>query len=82
VPDDEVHQETGSFGGLIRAADLIGQLGDPNYLRKLPALYYEFEELGTNEKMGYTCPIETCGRIMLNFIGVGSVNISKMGLSI
>ncbi len=55
VPDDEVHQGTGSFGGLIRAADLIGQLGDPNYLRKLPALCYAFEELGTNEKMGYTC---------------------------
>ena len=56
VPDDEMHQQTGTFGGLLRAADLIGQLGDPNYLRKLPALFYEFEELGTNAKIGYTCP--------------------------
>lgn len=56
VPDDAEHRKTDTYGGLVRAADLIGQLGDPNYLRKLPALYYEFEELGTNEKIGYTCP--------------------------
>ncbi|MFT5469490.1 MAG: hypothetical protein ACI8UO_004611 [Verrucomicrobiales bacterium] len=41
---------------LVRAADLIGQLGDPGYLRKIPALYYEFEQLGMNEKLGYTNP--------------------------
>jgi hypothetical protein len=28
-------------GLLLRAADLIGQLGDPHYLRKANALYYE-----------------------------------------
>jgi hypothetical protein len=50
---------------------LIGQRGDPNHLGKLPVLYGEFEELGTNEKTGYTGPIETWGRIMLDFIGVG-----------
>ncbi|MGE5772032.1 MAG: metal-dependent phosphohydrolase, partial [Hyphomicrobiales bacterium] len=33
-------------GMLVRAADLIGQLGDPHYLRKANALYYEFEEVG------------------------------------
>ena len=33
-------------GQLMRAADLIGQLGDPHYLRKANALYYEFEEIG------------------------------------
>ena len=27
---------------LVRAADLIGQLGDPDHSRKLNALYYEF----------------------------------------
>ncbi|MGB6912606.1 MAG: HD domain-containing protein, partial [Pseudolabrys sp.] len=32
-------------GMLVRAADLIGQLGDPHYLRKANALYYEFEEV-------------------------------------
>ena len=36
-------------GMLVRAADLIGQLGDPHYLRKANALYYEFEEVGMNK---------------------------------
>jgi len=31
---------------IVRAADLIGQLGDPNYIRKANALYHEFEEVG------------------------------------
>ena len=35
-------------GLLMRAADLIGQLGDPHYLRKANALYQEFEEIGLN----------------------------------
>ena len=39
---------------LMRAANLIGQLGDPRYLRKANALYCEFEEIGVNEKFGYT----------------------------
>jgi hypothetical protein len=37
--DDEGNEE----GSLLRAADLIGQLGDPHYLRKANALYYEFD---------------------------------------
>lgn len=41
-------------GLLLRAADLIGQLGDPNYLRKANALYYEFEEVGMNKQLGYS----------------------------
>lgn len=55
-PDDEAYANTDGYGGLLRAADLIGQLGDPDYLRKLPALFYEFEETGTNEKIGYQHP--------------------------
>src|SRR6476659_5587487 len=31
---------------LVRAADFIGQLGDPMYLRKANALFCEFEEIG------------------------------------
>lgn len=54
VPDDGRHDDTTGYPGLLRAADFIGQLGDPNYLRKMPALFYEFEENGANEKMGYT----------------------------
>ena len=45
-------------GLLIRAADLIGQLGDPHYLRKANALYYEFEEVGMNKQLGYTSPAD------------------------
>ena len=36
VPFEEDHQESEDFPGLIRAADLIGQLGDPLYHRKIP----------------------------------------------
>ncbi len=54
VPDDPAYQETASYGGLVRAADFIGQLGDPDYLRKLPALYYELAETGAHRTMGYT----------------------------
>jgi len=41
---------------IVRAADLIGQLGDPNYIRKANALYYEFEEAGINRQLGYDSP--------------------------
>jgi len=45
-------------GMLVRAADLIGQLGDPHYLRKTNALYYEFEEVGMNKQLGYSSPAD------------------------
>jgi hypothetical protein len=45
-------------GSLVRAADLIGQLGDPHYLRKANALYLEFEEVGMNRQMGYASPAD------------------------
>jgi hypothetical protein len=47
---------------LVRAADLIGQLGDPHYLRKANALYYEFEEVGMNKQLGYTSPADLTDR--------------------
>jgi hypothetical protein len=58
VPDDEDHAATHTEAGLVRAADLIGQLGDPLYLRKLNALYHEFAETGVNEKLGYSSPAD------------------------
>jgi hypothetical protein len=58
VPNDTDHQATGTYPGLVRAADLIGQLADPNYLRKLPALYYEFQETGVNAQLGYGSPLD------------------------
>jgi hypothetical protein len=45
-------------GLLLRAADLIGQLGDPNYMKKSNALFYEFEETGLNRTLGYHTPAD------------------------
>jgi hypothetical protein len=45
-----------SLGELVRAADLIGQLGDPNRLQKCLALFKEFEEIGLNARLGYRRP--------------------------
>jgi hypothetical protein len=53
VPEDEQHESTDDFPGLIRAADLIGQLADINYLRKQAALFNEFRETGMNSKLKY-----------------------------
>ena len=58
VPEDRDHAQTASFQGLVRSADLIGQLADPSYLRKHPALFYEFQETGVNEKLGYKTPAD------------------------
>jgi hypothetical protein len=58
VPDDDDHAATDTEAGLVRAGDLIGQLGDPLYLRKLNALYYEFVETGVQQRLGYTSPAD------------------------
>jgi hypothetical protein len=56
VPNAEDHQDTTNYPGLVRASDLIGQLSDPRYLKKIPALFYEFEETGVNKILGYKNP--------------------------
>lgn len=56
IPPDEYYEDTSGYPGLTRAADLIGQLGDPEYLRKIPGLFYEFEENGINKEIGYETP--------------------------
>ncbi len=56
VPDDEAHRDTQGYPGLTRAADFIGQIADPGHLRKIPALFYEFEETGANRETGYNNP--------------------------
>jgi hypothetical protein len=58
VPEDEDYKETDTEAGLLRAADLIGQLADPFYPRKLNALFYEFEEIGCNAQLGYAGPAD------------------------
>jgi hypothetical protein len=59
--EDEIDEE----GSLLRGADLIGQLGDPHYLRKANALYYEFEEIGLNKQLGYQTPADIVDRYPL-----------------
>ncbi len=42
----------------MRAADLIGQMADPFYHRKINALYFEFAETGMAEELGYNSPAD------------------------
>jgi hypothetical protein len=55
-------REFGEEASIARAADLIGQLGDPNYIRKANALYHEFEEVGMNRQLGYDSPADIVNR--------------------
>ena len=55
-------QEYGEEASIVRAADFIGQLGDPNYIRKANALYHEFEEVGMNRQLGYELPADIVNR--------------------
>jgi len=54
VPAKDDHIDATDYPGLLRAADLIGQLADPGYMRKISALFAEFRETGQAAKMGYT----------------------------
>ena len=58
VPNDDDHAETGDERGLVRAADLIGQLADPCYPQKLNALFHEFVETGTAKQLGLSSPAD------------------------
>jgi hypothetical protein len=56
VPEDEQHQSTDDFPGLVRSADLIGQLADINYLIICASrrLYFRiFRETGVSDELGY-----------------------------
>ena len=53
VPQDGFYQRVGDFAGLVRAADLIGQMADPGYIQKLSKLFTEFSETGEAERLGY-----------------------------
>ena len=62
-PGDPVEgEEHGEEASIVRAADLIGQLGDPNYIRKANALYHEFEEVGVNRQLDYESPADIVNR--------------------
>lgn len=54
VPRLPSFQTTDDLPGLVRAADLIGQMADPQYLQKLSRLFAEFIETGEAQRMGFT----------------------------
>jgi hypothetical protein len=56
VPVESAGEVLSSYPALLRASDLIGQLADPNYMRKVSMLFAEFEETGMNKKLGYGSP--------------------------
>ena len=58
VPENSDHQDANGYPELLRAADLIGQLSDPNYMKKINCLFYEFLETGVAEKLGYATPAD------------------------
>ncbi|KWV61049.1 metal-dependent phosphohydrolase [Bradyrhizobium macuxiense] len=58
-PEGQVYDDEAA---IVRAADFIGQLGDPNYIRKANALYHEFEEVGINRQLGYESPADIVDR--------------------
>ncbi len=62
VPEDGDHAETDTEAGLVRAADLIGQLADPDYPRRLGALFAEFQEIGIARQLGYANPADLAER--------------------
>ncbi|MEM9544239.1 MAG: Npun_R2479 family HD domain-containing metalloprotein [Cyanobacteria bacterium P01_E01_bin.42] len=91
VPEGEEYKDTIDYPGLVRAADLIGQLADPRYLLKLPALYQEFEENGTNQQLGYAHPGELRAgfpaffwNVVYPYIedGLGYLNVTQAGRQI
>ena len=55
-------QQYDEMASIVRAADFVGQLGDPNYIRKANALYHEFEEVGINRQLGYESPADIVDR--------------------
>src|SRR5215510_11310659 len=75
------HDSGNEEGMLVRAADLIGQLGDPHYLRKANALYCEFEEVGMNKQLCYDSPADLLISIR-SFIGVVYRRLSKARFAI
>ena len=58
VPDNQAYADTTSEPALVRAADLVGQIADPFYHRKIGGQYCEFAETGFAETLGYETPMD------------------------
>lgn len=60
VPKLPEYQVTDTLPALVRAADLIGQMADPQYVQKLPRLFNEFVETGEAQRLGFANAAELC----------------------
>lgn len=58
VPSESYYQQLDTVGALVRAADLIGQMADPDYPMKQARLFAELEENGEARRLGYSDPAE------------------------
>ena len=58
VPQNPDYSNTEGEPALVRAADLIGQMADPFYHRKINGLYHEFAETGIARQLGYESPFD------------------------
>ncbi len=58
APEAPDYQLTETEPALVRAADLIGQIADPFYHRKIGGLFHEFAETGFAQKLGYETPMD------------------------
>ena len=56
VLDSNANENIVNYSSLVRGADLIGQLSNPQYLQKIGALFYELEESGATKDLGYRHP--------------------------
>ena len=63
VPTGDSHSAIDTLPGLVRAADLIGQMADPQYLQKLSRLFAEFVEIGEAQRQNFT----HAGELRTNF---------------
>lgn len=63
VPSHDIYKCTNDLPGLLRAADLIGQLADSNYINKSDALFSELEENGSANKFGYKSSFDIRGNL-------------------
>jgi len=77
VPADEDHADTAAYPGFLRAADLIGQMADVNYPRKISALFREFQETGTAQALGYETAADLMEAYPKFFWGVVSPLITE-----
>ncbi len=63
VPRRQAYQRLDDIAALVRSADLLGQMADPLYLKKLSRLFAEFLETGEAARQGFT----TAGELRANF---------------